>query len=70
MRNPNRIAPFTERIAAAWSKMSEQRYGQLMLNFFHWLESQNKVPFYMEDEELISQFESWVAIFTDPGELQ
>ena len=43
--------------------MPEQRFGQLLLNFFHWLEEQN--PFYMEDAELVSQFEAYVAIFTE-----
>ena len=65
VRDPNRIFPFLQRVDTAWSKMPEQRFGQLLLNFFHRLAEQNKNPFYMEDAELVSQFEAYVAIFTE-----
>ena len=65
MRDPSRIRPFAARIADGWSKMPEQRFGQLMLNFFHWLDTQNQDPFYMEDGELLKKYEEYISIFTD-----
>lgn len=65
MRDPKRIQPIVMRIAAAWSKMPDQRFGQLISNFFCWLDGQQKDYFYMEDDELIQQFEAYVAIFTE-----
>lgn len=65
MRNPERIYPFVNRIAVAWSKMPDQRFGQLISNFFHWLDGQQKSYFYMEDDEFIELFEAYVAIFTE-----
>lgn len=65
MRDPQRIAPFMKRMGTAWSKMPDQRFGQLFLNYLHYLEEQHKAAFYMEDEELISGFEQYVAIFTE-----
>lgn len=65
MRNPERIYPFAMRIAAAWQKMPDQRFGQLVSNFFRWLDGQQKSYFYIEDDELIELFEAYVAIFTE-----
>nr|DAG62494.1 MAG TPA: Protein of unknown function (DUF1040) [Caudoviricetes sp.] len=65
LRDPQRIPALLARVQTAWAKMPEQRFGQLILNYFHWLEEHQKVPFYMEDEELVSQFEAYVAIFTE-----
>lgn len=65
LRDPQRIPALLARVQTAWAKMPEQRFGQLILNYFHWLDEHNKTPFYMEDEELISQFEAYVAIFTE-----
>ncbi len=65
MRDPNRIMPFAHRIGLAWASMPEQRFGQLISNFFLWLQEQGKDPFYMEDAELLERYEAFINQFTD-----
>ena len=47
MRDPNRIEPLLAKVAAAWKKHPDLRFGQFMINFFG---SCNRDPFYFEDD--------------------
>lgn len=60
MRDPNRIFPFIVRVGMAWSKVPDQRFGQLLSNFFHWLSENGYDPFYMEDDEMIQKYEAYI----------
>ena len=65
MRDKGRIFPFLQKIGNEWSKMPDQRFAQLLLNFFNWLEKQGRDPFYLEDDELLLLFDSYISIFVD-----
>ena len=47
MRNPNRIEPFLEKVAKVWHKWPDQRFGQLMVNFFG---DCKRDPFFPEED--------------------
>ena len=47
MRDPNRIAPLLKKLAEAWSKWPDQRFGQFVYNFFGACQID---PFYIEDD--------------------
>ena len=47
MRDPNRIDPLLAKLAEAWRKWPDQRFGQFMCNFF---EACQVDPFYIEDD--------------------
>lgn len=54
MRNPNRIFPLYNKLAAAHQALiPDWRFLQFMSNFFGWLQSTKKIdPFFIEDDEL------------------
>ena len=35
MRNPNRIVPFLAKVAEAWKKVPDERFGQFLTNFLN-----------------------------------
>lgn len=56
MRNRDRIAPFCEKLQAAWERNPDMRFGQFVCNVFGQIQ---RDPFYVEDDEcmrLIEQF--------------
>ena len=58
MRDPNRIYPMTNKIAALWQEnVPDWRFGQLMWNFFTSLPSD---PFYLEDEVFLKRLEEYL----------
>lgn len=58
MRDPNRIFPMMNKIAALWQeKVPDWRFGQLMCNFF---DTFRYDPFYTEDEEFLKKFENFL----------
>lgn len=58
MRDPNRIFPMMNKMAAIWQeKVPDWRFAQLMMNFLGWL---GRDPFYMEDEEFFKKFEEFL----------
>ena len=59
MRDPNRIYPICNRLAAAWSAAPDLRLGQLIVNAVYTTIS-NSDPFYIEDEALVNAVESFV----------
>lgn len=59
MRDPSRINIFCGRLAALWQKVSDWRFGQLIINAFSVLE-ENDDPFYIEDEEMIEYLTDYI----------
>ena len=59
MRDIKRIRKFCNRLAAAWEKVPDWRFGQLMCNI---LGSMGKDPFFPEDDEMIEFIEEYVGI--------
>ena len=57
MRDPNRIRKFCDRLAKAWKKVPDWRFGQLMCNA---LNDMGKDPFFPEDDEMIDFLEKYV----------
>ena len=66
MRDPKRIRPLCERLTAAWSTIPDLRLGQLIVNAVYTADS-NLDPFYIEDERLIREIESFVYRATSGG---
>ena len=56
MRNPQRIDEFCARLAIAWHKLPDWRFGQLMMNAFGEL---GKDPFFPEDKDMIEFLEDY-----------
>lgn len=60
MRNPNRIKPFCDKLAALWSEVPDWRFGQLMSNLLGAYVSDTKRDiFFPEDDELMTYFENY-----------
>ena len=55
-----RVYPLAIEVAVGWSKIYTLRFGQLMKEFFSWLEVQGFDPYYLEDEELFARFKAFV----------
>ena len=49
MRDPNRIRPFCNILAAAWEQYPDLRFGQLISNVI------GNYQFYMEDDEALER---------------
>ena len=60
-RDLTRIQPFCERLAAAWEKWPDWRFGQLVLNVFSDMERAGTRPFYLEDDAMIGAIEAYCA---------
>lgn len=59
MRDPKRIPKICARLAAVWEHVPDWRLGQLLMNLLNmYVEKTKRDPFFPEDEELISFFES------------
>lgn len=59
MRDIKRIRKFCSRLARAWEKVPDWRFGQLICNI---LGSMGKDPFFPEDDEMIAFIEKYVGI--------
>lgn len=59
MRNKDRIRPFCERLAAAWERCPDMRFGQLISNAY--ASECDRDPFYVDDDKSIELIEA----FTD-----
>ena len=57
MRNSERIRAFCGRLAKAWERWPDLRFGQLMVNVFGRM---GKDPFFLEDDEMIRYIEQFV----------
>lgn len=58
MRDPKRINDFCERLAKAWHRVPDWRFGQLMSNI-----PVKKDPFFIEDDEMIEIIENYLNKF-------
>lgn len=58
MRNKDRIRPFCDRLAAAWERCPDMRFGQFICNVYA-DGMVKKDPFYVEDEDSIRLIESF-----------
>lgn len=56
MRDINRIDKFCWRLAEAWKKVPDWRFGQLMVNC---LGAMDRDPFFPEDDEMIEYIEQF-----------
>lgn len=58
MRDPNRLYKFyNELMNEHMENLPDWRFGQLMNNFFSWL---NRDYFYLEDDEFIKIFKEYI----------
>ena len=53
MRDPERLAPFYEKLWAVHMQFPDWRFIQLMSNFCQWYGSDMNELFYMEEERLV-----------------
>ena len=61
MRNPDRLFDFYKAMTCLHKKYCpDWRFGQLMMNFFYWLQTEKKIdPFFPEEDrmlELLKEF--------------
>lgn len=63
MRDIKRIDKFCKRLAEAWKKVPDWRFGQLMSNILGEYYSQTKMdPFFVEDDEFIEFIEKYLGV--------
>ncbi len=61
----NRIQPFCDRLARAWEKLPDWRFGQLMVNLMRDYEAEHGHDiFYLEEDEMIQIIEDYCKRFT------
>lgn len=68
MRNKDRIKPFCEKLAAAWERCPDMRFGQFICNVYGGVK---RDPFFIEDEEsmrLIEKFANECSPYFPPKE--
>ncbi len=64
-RDMNRIQPFCDRLAKAWEKLTDWRFGQLMVNLMRDYEAEHGCDiFYLEEDEMIRIIENYCKRFT------
>lgn len=67
-RDVNRILPFCDRLAKAWEKLPDWRFGQLMVNLMRDYEAEHGHDiFYLEEDEMIRVIEGYCERFTGGG---
>ena len=67
MRDEKRIYNFCNRLAVAWSRVPDWRFGQLMMNCLGEMVDAGRDPFFPEEDEMIRFIEKYVAEVA-PGE--
>ena len=65
MNDTKRVYAYLYQLLDGWGKLSNQRFGQLISNYFLWLEQQGIDPFYLPDQEMFEKFNEYIAIFTE-----
>ena len=59
-RDVNRIRHFCERLEKAWEKLTDWRFGQLMVNLMRDYEAEHgRDIFYLEEVEMIREIEAY-----------
>lgn len=56
MRDKDRIRPFLNKLGDYWEKVSDWRFGQLIVNV---LGTCNRDPFFYEDDDMMEVFEKF-----------
>lgn len=64
MRDPNRIDEFCARLAAAWKKIPDWRFGQFMCNVLGDMSASGRDPFFPEEDEMIAYIEKYISTST------
>jgi len=59
MRDPKRIRKVCNKLASAWETTPDLRFGQLVTNVMLEIQKDERIPFYVEDEEMISNIEEY-----------
>lgn len=59
MRDPDRIQAFCNRLAKAWRRLPDWRFGQLMSNALGEMAANGRDPFFPEEEEMIKFIEAY-----------
>lgn len=58
-RDPNRIPVILGEIQKTWEKRSDLRFGQMMVNFYSYLNQKKIIMYGIEDDEFIIEFEKF-----------
>lgn len=67
MRSEKRIYEFCSRLATAWMRVPDWRFGQLMMNCLGEMAHAGRDPFFPEEDEMIEFIEKYVGEVA-PGE--
>lgn len=59
MRDVKRIDIFCKRLAKAWKKSPDLRFGQFICNVFGAMASSGRDPFFPEEDEMIEFIEKY-----------
>lgn len=61
MRESSRIFIFLNKLALLWAaQVSDWRFGQLIENVYCMIRKDEKDPFYLEEDEMLSYFEKYL----------
>ena len=64
-RDTRRIQPFCDRLAKAWEKLPDWRFGQLMVNLMRdYVAEHGHDIFYLEEDEMIREIEAYCERFS------
>ena len=64
-RDIGRIQPFCKRLAAAWAKLPDWRFGQMMVNLLREYEAEHgRDFFFLEEDEMIEVIEAYCNRFS------
>lgn len=64
-RDAARIGPFCDRLAKAWEKLPDWRFGQLMVNLMRDYEAEHgRDIFYLEEDKMIQEIEAYCERFS------
>ena len=65
-RDIRRIQPFCDRLAKAWERLPDWRFGQLMINLLRNYEAEHGHDFfYLEEDQMIEVIEAYCARFAE-----
>ena len=68
-RDAGRIQPFCERLARAWEKLPDWRFGQLMVNLMREYEAEHgRDIFFLEEDEMMEIIEAYCVRFQEGTE--
>ena len=60
-RDTQRIQPFCDRLAKAWERLPDMRFGQLMVNLVQDTEHMGTRAFYLKDDDMIRDIEAFCS---------